>query len=105
MSDLTHDPTAERRAVLIRTLGEPHGAEKPVAVAISSWLSTGELATLVGWFTRACDQRTGRLRDLIVRTVATLAGADRDEHGNRIATIGPTLARHLLDAVEPPATE
>jgi hypothetical protein len=37
--------------------------------------------------------------------VAALGDAGRDQHGNRIVTIGPTLARHLLDAVEPLATE
>ena len=106
MSDqFTDDPTAERRAILVRTLGEPYGAEKPLAVTISSWLSTGELATLVGWFVRACDARTTRVGDLLVRVGAALSGASRDEHGNYVLTIGATLTRHLLDEIGPEGNE
>ena len=57
------------------------------------------------WATRACDERTTRLRDLLTRVVAALSDAGRDEHGHYLVTLGPTLARHLPDAVEPPATE
>jgi hypothetical protein len=57
------------------------------------------------WATRACDERTTRLRDLLTRVVVALSDAGRDEHGHYLVTLGPTLSRHLLDAVEPPATE
>jgi hypothetical protein len=33
--------------------------------------------------------------------VAAPSGAGRDEHGNRIVIVGPTLARHLLDQIPP----
>jgi hypothetical protein len=95
------DPSVERRAILVRTLGEPFGSEKPVADALSNWLSTGELSTLTHWITRACNGRTNRRRDLLARVVAALPGAGRDGNGNYLLTIGPTLARHLLDEIGP----
>jgi hypothetical protein len=38
------------------------------------------------------------------RVVAALSDAGRDQSGNHVLTIGPTLARHLLDEIQP-ATE
>jgi hypothetical protein len=99
------DPTIARRAILVQALGEPYGAEKPVADTLSNWLSTGELSTLVRWATRACDERTTRVRDLLARVVTALSDATRDEHGNYLVTIGPSLARHLLDQIRTDDTE
>jgi hypothetical protein len=57
------------------------------------------------WATRACDERTNPATRPADPVVAALSDAGRDEHGHYLVTLGPTLSRHLLDAVEPPATE
>lgn len=68
---------------------------------LSRWLSDREVAALVGWIGRACDERVARYRDLIARVVAGLGEADRDEHGNYVVIVGWTLARHLFDSISP----
>jgi hypothetical protein len=99
------DAEHARHDRLAAALIDPHGAEVHIATLLSRWLSDREVTALVGWIGRACDERTARCRDLIARVVAGLGEADRDEHGNRIVTIGPTLARHLLDSITPEERE
>jgi len=98
------DAEHARHDRLVAALIEPHGGETHIAQLLSRWLSDREVAALVGWISRATTERTARCRDLIVRVVAALSDARRDEHGNYIAAIGPTLVRHLHDAI-PPTTE
>jgi hypothetical protein len=104
MSDAI-DAEHARHAQLVSALIEPHGAEVHIAQLLTRWMSDREVGHLIAWITRAREERTARHRDLITRVVATLSDAPRDEHGNYVLMMGPTLARHLLDAVEPPATE
>ena len=102
MADPTdQDPSIARRAILVQTLGEPYGSEKPVADTLSNWLSTGELATLTRWATRACNERTTRLRDLIARVVAALSDTQRDPENRYHVVLGQSLVRALLDEISP----
>lgn len=95
------DAEHRRHAQLVGALVEPQRGEIHIAELLSRWLSDREVDHLVVWITRACNERVTRYLDLLARVVAALADTPRDEHGNYVLTVGPTLARHLLDAIQP----
>lgn len=53
MSDLNDDPSIGRRARLVAILGNPFGAERPLAATLSNWLSDAEMRALTNWITRS----------------------------------------------------
>lgn len=90
-----------RHEQLVGALVEPQRGEAYIAELLSRWLTDREMDSLVGWIGRAFTGRHAGLLDVLARVVAALGEASRDPEGRYVVVVGPTLARHLLDTVQP----
>jgi hypothetical protein len=98
------DAEHRRHEQLVAALVEPQLGEVHIAELLSRWLADREVAALVDWIKRARDKLTVRTLDLLARVVAAIGDATRDTEGRYHVVLGPTLVRHLLDAVPPEGT-
>ena len=85
MSDLNEDPSIGRRARLVAILGDPFGAERPLAATLANWLSDAEIRALTNWITRS-------------RPVEPTGATMPTQHDHRARTVSGALVDALQSA-------